>query len=90
MSLFTVKSKEGCPSCVAAKEMLASRGIEYVEERYDDYAERQAMYDRLGLVGGERTVPQIFYARDGETIRVGGFQNLGGFLEGLEIEQAFS
>lgn len=57
--IVTILSKTDCPSCKRAKEWLASAGIEYAEEVYDDFAERQAMYDRLGLVGTERTVPQI-------------------------------
>jgi hypothetical protein len=44
---------------------------------------RQALYDSLGLVGGARTVPQIFLEdADGEIYRIGGAQELK--ISGIE------
>ncbi|WP_386071231.1 glutaredoxin 3 [Tahibacter sp. UC22_41] len=47
-----------CPYCVAAKNVLKSKGLEYQEIRIDtDPAQRDEMLRRSG---GRRTVPQIF------------------------------
>lgn len=86
--IVTVKSKDGCPSCVKAKQWLASNNIAYVEERYDDANERQKMYDRLGLVGSARTVPQIVVTDDagGERL-IQGYDRL--IISGIEVDAAF-
>lgn len=86
---YLVRSKTGCPHCVIAKEALASRGIEYVEEIYDDFDERQQMYDDLGLVGNERTVPQVTLVNPTTKIS----QHIGGakaLVEHLEEKEAFA
>ena len=62
---YIVRSKSGCPHCVIAKEALLQAGHEYVEEIYDDFDERQRMYDSLGLVGDKRTVPQVTLITEG-------------------------
>ncbi|HWU52686.1 MAG TPA: glutaredoxin 3 [Tahibacter sp.] len=47
-----------CPYCVAAKNVLKAKGLEYQEIRIDtDPARRDEMLQRSG---GRRTVPQIF------------------------------
>ena len=63
-----------CRYCAEAKAWLAERGIPCVEIARNDMAERQAFYDSLGLVGGDRTVPQIFLIDNvsGERFRIGG------------------
>ena len=59
-----------CPYCVAAKNLLKAKGLDYEEVRIDrDPASMQAM---LGRSGGRRTVPQIFI--DGT--HVGGYDDL--------------
>jgi len=67
-----VHSKTDCPYCVKAKTWLNERGILFDLFVYDDESERQIMYDRLGLEGNNRTVPQIVV--DGA--RLGGYTNL--------------
>jgi glutaredoxin 3 len=67
-----VHSKTDCPYCVKAKAWLNERGIPFELFVYDDELERQQMYDRLGLVGSQRTVPQIVV--DG--MRIGGYTDL--------------
>lgn len=67
-----VHSKTDCPYCVKAKEWLNTRNIPYDLFVYDNEADRAAMYDRLGIEGSERTVPQIIV--DGE--RIGGYTQL--------------
>ena len=59
-----------CPYCVAAKNLLKSRGLEWREFRIDqDPVARAAMLVRAP---GARTVPQIFI----NGTHVGGFDEL--------------
>jgi glutaredoxin 3 len=59
-----------CPYCVAAKNLLKQRGLDYTEIRVDtDPARRDEM---LARTGGRRTVPQIFV----NGVMVGGFDDL--------------
>ncbi|MFB9069412.1 glutaredoxin 3 [Pseudofulvimonas gallinarii] len=69
MSKATLYSTAICPYCVAAKNFLRSKGIDYEEVRIDlDPARREEMLSRA-----KRTsVPQIFF---GDT-HVGGFDDL--------------
>lgn len=69
MSKATLYSTAICPYCVAAKNFLRSKGIDYEEVRIDlDPARREEM-----LARAKRTsVPQIFF---GDT-HVGGFDDL--------------
>ena len=70
-------SKTTCPFCQRAKEYLTENGINYNEMLQDDDMERQAMYDRFGLQGNQRTVPQIFLVEeDGSRLRIGGYMDL--------------
>lgn len=65
-----VYSTAVCPYCVAAKNLLKSKGLEWSEVRIDtDPAQRDAMLTRSG---GRRTVPQIFVNDQ----HVGGFDDL--------------
>jgi len=65
-----VYSTAVCPYCVAAKNLLKSKGLEWTEVRIDtDPAQRDAMLTRSG---GRRTVPQIFVNDQ----HVGGFDDL--------------
>jgi glutaredoxin 3 len=64
-----VWSKDQCPFCVQAKNLLEMKGIEYEERNVSkDWTKEQL----LEAVPGARTVPQIFL--DGEL--VGGFDKL--------------
>jgi glutaredoxin 3 len=59
-----------CPYCVAAKNLLKQKGLDYSEIRVDtDPVRREEM---LARTGGRRTVPQIFV----NGILVGGFDDL--------------
>lgn len=59
-----------CPYCVAAKNLLKQKGLDYAEIRVDlDVARREEM---LARSGGRRSVPQIFI----DDIHVGGFDDL--------------
>lgn len=70
MSKIEVYSTAVCPYCVAAKNLLKSKGLEWTEVRIDtDAAQRDAM---LARSGGRRTVPQIFINDQ----HVGGYDDL--------------
>lgn len=80
MFTIEVNSKTGCPLCTKAKAFLTGRQLSFTEILHDDDAARQAFYDQLGLVGGERTVPQVFLVdtESGERYRIGGSRELEG------------
>jgi glutaredoxin 3 len=70
MPTITIYSKEPCPYCVWAKELLTAKGATYTEIRVDlDPAKRDEMLTRSN---GQRTVPQIFI----DDLHVGGFDDL--------------
>lgn len=70
MVKVTVYSKETCPYCVMAKNLLVQKGVESINEiRIDLLPEER---DRMIEITGRMTVPQIFI---GET-HVGGFDDL--------------
>jgi glutaredoxin len=64
-----VWSKNQCPYCDQAKNLLKMKGIDYEERNINNGWARE---DLLEAVPGARTVPQIFL--DGELI--GGFTEL--------------
>ena len=67
--MITVYSKNNCPFCVQAKQLLESKGVSYTEVNIEqDPDARQMLVDQ-----GLRSVPQIFY---GYEIIPGGFQGL--------------
>jgi glutaredoxin len=59
-----------------AKELLREHGIDYQEHVYDDFQQRQALYDELGLSGSHRTVPQIFTIEQDQRLYIGGYDDL--------------
>lgn len=70
MAPIDVYSTAICPYCVAAKNLLKQKGLDYNEIRIDlDPAARDLMLERSG---GRRTVPQIFV----HGVHVGGFDDL--------------
>ena len=69
MTTAIVWSKDHCPFCDQAKNLLKLKGIEYEERNINSGWDRE---DLLAAVPGARTVPQIFL--DGEL--VGGFTEL--------------
>lgn len=70
MSKIEVYSTAVCPYCVAAKNLLKARGLEWTEVRVDtEPSQREAM---LARSGGARTVPQIFV----NDHHIGGFDEL--------------
>lgn len=70
-----VWSKDNCPYCVQAKQLLTIKGIEYEEKKIGESYTKE---DLLEAVPTARSVPQIFL--DGELI--GGFTELRAHLVG--------
>ena len=70
--MIKVYSKDGCPFCVRAKNLLDAHGIEFEEVRIDlDHEARKFL-----LMHGHKSVPQLYV---GETLLVeDGFQGLAG------------
>jgi glutaredoxin 3 len=68
--MITVYSKNNCPFCVQAKNLLKLKGLEYQEVKIDeDETAKQFIVNQ-----GHRTVPQIY--RDGVLLVEGGYQGL--------------
>lgn len=65
-----VWSKDACPFCVQAKNLLTSRGIEYEERNISTGTWTKEQL--LEAVPGARTLPQIFL----DDQHVGGFTEL--------------
>ena len=68
--MVTVYSKNNCPFCVQAKNLLKLKGVEFQEVKIDeDTAAKEFV-----LSEGHRTVPQIY--KDGQVLVEGGYQGL--------------
>ena len=59
-----------CPDCVAAKNLLKAKGLDYQEIRID--TDRARFDEMLARSHGRRTVPQIFI----NDTHVGGYDDL--------------
>ena len=69
--MLTIYSKNNCPFCDRAKQLLESKGVSYTEVNIEREPEaRQLLVDK-----GLRSVPQIF--KDG-VLLPGGYQGLAG------------
>ncbi len=70
-----------CPYCVAAKNLLKSRGLSYEEIRVDsDPAARARMLERSA---GARSVPQIFVNGS----HVGGYDDLAAAAHSGQLDR---
>ena len=68
--MLTVYSKNNCPFCVQAKNLLTLKGIKFEELKID---ENESARNFL-LAEKHRTVPQLY--KDGKLLVEGGFQGL--------------
>lgn len=68
--MVTVYSKNNCPFCVQAKNLLKLKGVEFQEVKIDEDADAKEFV----LSEGHRTVPQIY--KDGRVLVEGGYQGL--------------
>ena len=57
MANVVMYGTQSCPYCVAARRLLASKSVEYVDIRVDMHPELRAEMMRKG---GGQTVPQIW------------------------------
>ena len=73
--MLTVYSKNNCPFCVQAKNLLTSKKIEFNEIKIDEDIEAKEFI----LEQGHRTVPQIYL--NGKLFVEGGFQGLSKLTE---------
>jgi len=79
MSKVVVYSKENCPYCVLAKELLAKRHIAFEEVRIDlDDSKREEMM----RLSNRRTVPQIFINNQS----VGGYDDLAALVKSGKLD----
>jgi glutaredoxin 3 len=69
-----VYTKDLCPYCDQAKNLLQNRGIKYEERSIGHGWTREQL---LEAVPGARTVPQIFL----DDVHVGGFDDLQKYLK---------
>jgi glutaredoxin len=67
-------SKDYCPYCIAAKELLRQLNIEYEDRRVFDQNTRNQFFESNP---GATTVPQIHI--DGK--RIGGYEDLVNYVE---------
>lgn len=68
--MITIYSKNNCPFCVQAKNLLTRKGIQFEEINIDLDPEAK----RFVMAAGHRTVPQIY--KDGAVLVEGGFQGI--------------
>ncbi len=57
MTKIVMYTKEDCPYCVRAKQLLTAKHLDYQEIRIDLNPQKREEMERLS---GRRTVPQIF------------------------------
>ena len=77
MNIF-VYSKKGCPNCVAAKNLLKSRNLRFIEQDMDNAEIRRAFEFAYPNVRG---LPQIFI----DDQRVGGLLGLQEAFKQLKL-----
>lgn len=73
--MLTVYSKNNCPFCTQAKNLLTLQGVEFEEIKIDETPEAREFV----LSEGHRTVPQIY--KDGVLFVQGGYQGLSKLTE---------
>jgi glutaredoxin 3 len=71
MSNIVIYSKDYCPYCVKAKNLLKQRGVLQFSE-IDITHDEQLQQEMIAKSGGRKTVPQIFIG----STHVGGFDDL--------------
>ncbi len=74
---FILYTKNFCPYCTRAKDLLKSRKFLYKEI---DVQNNPDIRELLVMTTGMKTVPQIFDCRDEKNKHVGGYDNLVKYL----------
>ena len=77
---FHLYTRDGCPYCVKAKELLTLQGYEFTTSDLTDDATRASFYEQLGFFGDQRTMPKVYaYAADDVDFENG--ELVGGYTE---------
>ena len=76
---ITIYTKSNCPNCVAAKQLLKSKGLEYTEIEVESYPTQ--LNELLRHHPEARQMPQIFINDQ----RVGGLAGLQAALKQLGV-----
>jgi len=71
--MYKIYSKDNCSYCVAAKALLTSKNIPYVESIVGKDITKEML---LEIVPGARSVPQIFILNSDGEHYVGGYDQL--------------
>ena len=83
LSSIVIYTSAICPYCVAAKNFLKSKGLDWTEIRIDlDMAERQ----RMVALAKRTSVPQIFVG----DVHVGGYDDLMALHRAGKFESLFT
>lgn len=80
MAKIIVYTKENCPSCTWAKQLLDSKKVKYSEIRVDHDT---AKLEEMVRLSGRRTVPQIFINDQS----IGGFDDLAALSEAGQLDK---
>lgn len=79
MSEYTVYTKDGCGSCVNAKNLLNSKKLTFTEHKMGGIIDKNTIQQKVMEAGSNiliRTIPQIFHGND----YIGGFAELQHYL----------
>lgn len=79
MAEFTVYTKELCPYCVQAKELLQAFDYQWDEIDLSDNEKRQSFYQQHNFSKKESTMPKIWH----KDKLVGGYTELVDYLSNL-------
>lgn len=78
---FDVYSKNGCPYCVRAINLLKMKGKSYREIKLDVDIDRDTLLETIQYYGHGNTMPMIIHHdNDGNVQRIGGYTELEKFF----------
>jgi glutaredoxin 3 len=80
MATIVMYTKENCPYCDWAKQLLDAKHATYTEVRVDIDTDKRAEMERLS---GRRTVPQIFI----NDKAIGGFDDLSALAKSGQLDE---
>lgn len=69
--MIFVYSKDNCPWCVKAKELLTAKGLEFTEMKFGEDYDADGLRALIGP-GRKLTVPQVFFDEE----LIGGYEDL--------------
>jgi len=82
--MILIYTKDNCPYCELAKELLKSQNVDF-EER-DIYEDAQVVRE-LSMQSGMRTFPQIFTGEPSQETLIGGYDDLKALQDSGELSQ---